>query len=239
MENLQIAEGINIDAENGSFYSPGDIIMLASNTAPDGFLECNGQTITQLQYPALFSILGTYYDTGGLVCKLPNINAQTDWIFPCCTVGNSTAYGGSSSHTHSTLNTVVTSDPYTTASHTHATSGPSFRVSNSTDYNHTHNGYSGAVGANNASNVANRSNGSGQGANLAISGHSHSWGYEVNVGNIITIDLNNQASHHHSVNFNISSAASNHSHSSTLTTSSSTDYYILNNVISMRYYIKW
>lgn len=228
MENLQIAEGISIDAVSGSFYSPGDIIMLASDTAPDGFLPCNGATITELEYPALYGVLGTYYDSALTVCKLPNLN-QSQWVFPCSTVGNETSYPvASSSHTHTNLNTTITSDNYQTAAHNHT----STNNSNDSNQYHQHSGTEGAVGANNASNVANRSNGSGQGVNLAIAGHQHSWYY--NFGG----DAQNHT-HSHTSTLGVASAASNHSHSATLGTTTTSSSYIPDGVISMRYYIKW
>ena len=228
MENLQIAEGISIDGNSGFGYSPGDIIFLNSNITPSGFLPCDGSTITQSQYPALFSALGTYYDPANTVCKLPNLN-QTSWIFPCSTVGNESSYPvAPSTHSHTTSNVTVNSADYSTVAHDHNSSNNS----NATDYNHSHNGYSGGVGANVASNLANRSNGSGQGVNLAIYGHTHSWGYAVNVGAVTD-------SHSHGSSITFTSAASNHSHSATLTTSTSSNEYVPDNVIAMRYYIKW
>jgi microcystin-dependent protein len=228
MENLQISEGMDIDSVNGSFYSPGDIVMLNSNTAPDGFLACNGATITELEYPALYSILGTYYDSALTVCKLPNLN-QSNWFFPCSTVGNEAAYPvAASSHSHTAANNTVTSNNYQTPAHNHN----SVNDSTGTNTNHNHSGSSGGVAANSSSNVANRSNGSGQGTNLAIAGHTHSWGYNFAINSV------NQ-NHYHSSSLGIASAASNHSHSSTLGTTTTSSPYILNNVISMRYYIKW
>jgi microcystin-dependent protein len=229
-KNLRIAEDLSIDNKNGLTYSPGDIIMLNSDSVPDGFLSCNGATITQNSYPALFSILGTYYDSAGIVCKLPNLNSQAEWIFPCGTVGNEAAYVVTgSSHTHNAQNQTMTSSSYQTAAHNHNSSGSS----NSSNSNHAHNGAGGGVGANNSSSVANRSNGSGQGVNLAIAGHSHSWSYSfgINAAN---------HTHQHGSSLGIASAASNHTHNTTLTTTvDATSPYILNNVISMRYYIKW
>ena len=227
MENLQIAEGVSIDAVNGSFYSPGDIIMLNSNFTPTGFLSCDGSTITQVAYPALFSVLGTYYDTG-LVCKLPNLNAQTEWTFPCGIVGNAVSYGGASSHTHTSANVTVTSGVYTTVAHNHSFSGNTA----SANENHSHSAAL-SPSINTSSSVANRSNGSGQGANLAIAGHTHSWGSSGG------LDAANHT-HSHPVSYNVSSAASDHSHSATLSTSTNTTTsYVPDNVISMRYYIKW
>lgn len=228
MANLQVSEGLSINSVDNLFYSPGDIIM-SNDIVPEGFLLCNGATITQGQYPSLFAVLGTYYDPAGLVCKLPNLN-QSSWIFPCSTVGNEAAYViTSSSHTHTTQNQTLTSTNYQTAAHNHTSSNNS----NNSDSNHAHNGASGGVGANVSSTLANRSNGSGQGANLAIYGHTHSYAYNFGIGAA-------NHTHSHASGLGIASAASNHSHSATLSTVTEgpTDY-ILNNVIALRYYIKW
>ena len=229
MANLQVAEGISIDIIPG-FYSPGDIVIYSSNFTPTGFLSCDGSTITQNQYPSLFSVLGTYYDPVGLVCKLPNLNAQADWTFPCGLVGNEVSYGGSSSHTHTGVNATVTAADYTTAAHNHN----SDNNSNNSDSNHTHNGQSANVNLSNGSTATNRSNGSGQGVNLSVSAHSHPAGAAYNTGGGTV-----NHTHYHSSSLGVASAASNHGHSATLSTTANTTSYIPDNVISMRYYIKW
>lgn len=43
----------------GARFTPvGTIVMWPSNTIPEGFLACNGQTITAQAYPELFAIIG-------------------------------------------------------------------------------------------------------------------------------------------------------------------------------------
>ena len=232
MANLQIAEGLDIDNNSGFSYSPGDIIIVRSGGVfPNGFLLCDGSTITQNQYPSLFSVLGTYYDPAGLVCKLPNLTSQADWTFPCSTVGNEAAYGGSSlSHTHNTVNSTVTAANYETSAHNHT----SDNNSNNSDSYHGHNGYFSNVNLSLSSNITNRSNGSGQGVNLSIYGHSHPSGaYVSTAGGPV------YHTHYHGSSLGIASAASNHSHSATLSTTINTTSYVPDNVISMRYYIKW
>jgi microcystin-dependent protein len=231
MENLQISKGLDIDTDttNSSFYSPGDIIMLSSDTAPDGFLPCDGSTITEELFPALYQVLGTYYDTLATDCKLPNLN-QLTWVHPCGTaVGSTSSYGGSSLHTHNSASNTVTAQNASTPAHNHSANSNS----NSATINHSHGGWGGGVGANNASNVANRSNGAGQGVNLAVAGHSHSWGYSMG-GNAANDN------HSHGSGITLASAASSHTHTATLTTNTaSSSSYIPDNVISIRYYIKW
>lgn len=228
MENLQIANGLSINNIPG-YYSTGDIIMLNSSTTPNGFLSCDGSSVNQTLYPNLYSLLGTYYDSAGTSVLLPNLNGNANWIFPCGTVGNALGNPGiSASHTHTTGNQTVNSGNYSTVSHTHNGSG-NIGVDND---NHSHGGWSGGVGANNSSTTANRSNGSGQGTNLAIVGHTHSWGYDVGFNAV-------NSAHGHGYSFQTTCQANDHSHSATLATTSPSAEYILNNVISMRYYIKW
>ena len=229
MENLKVKDGIDINStDKFAYYVPGDIIMINSDTVPDGFLSCDGSTITQNAYPALFSVLGTYYDTASLVCKLPKLNFDT-WIFPCSIVGNEISYPvASSSHSHTTATTAIGSDNYSTALHSHAV------TTNSLDQsaNHNHGNNDSAPAPNVSSTLANRSNGSGQGTNLAIYGHTHGWSSNIAYGAA-------NDTHSHAADFSLSSPASSHTHNATLSTSSSSNEYIPGSVISMRYYIKY
>jgi hypothetical protein len=161
---------------------------------------------------------------------LPNLNAQVVWYFPCGTVGNDVSYGGSNpSHTHTTQTPTVTADSVTTPSHTHSAGvGTSY-------YNvglHNHGCPAPGNSVNTASSAANRSNGSGQGANLAIVGHTHSWGSSAAVNSLYDY-------HSHTATIGTTCGASNHDHTATLTTTNASSSYIPDNVISMRYYIKW
>jgi hypothetical protein len=117
-----------------------------------------------------------------------------------------------------------------TAAHNHSVGG----ASNSSGNDHFHGGYSFSAGGgwNISSSLANRSNGSGRGTNLAIYGHVHEYAQAGYVNN-------NSTSHSHGEVFNIGSDASNHSHSSSITTSSSSQTYVPQNVIALRYYIKY
>jgi hypothetical protein len=42
----------------------GLVSYFANNTAPVGYLECNGQAISRTQYPELFTAIGTLYGSG-------------------------------------------------------------------------------------------------------------------------------------------------------------------------------
>jgi microcystin-dependent protein len=228
MENLKVLEGLSLDSINGIAYSPGDIIMLNSDIAPDGFLSCDGSTITSITYPALVAALGTYYDTALTVCKLPNLN-QSTWLFPCGTVGNAAAYPAvTSSHSHTTTASTINTVNYATTAHNHTVTSNS----NNSNANHSHGAINGGPAVNVSSNLANRSNGSGQGVNLAIYGHTHAWGANANAEAV-------NETHFHGTSIVIASVQSNHSHVANLSTSASSNEYIPDNVVLLKYYIKY
>lgn len=55
----------------------GQIIMMAINYTPEGFLPCNGQLLPIQQNAALFSLLGTTYGGDGKTnFALPNLMNQ-------------------------------------------------------------------------------------------------------------------------------------------------------------------
>lgn len=55
----------------------GQIIMMAINYTPEGFLPCNGQLLSIQQNAALFSLLGTTYGGDGTTnFALPNLMNQ-------------------------------------------------------------------------------------------------------------------------------------------------------------------
>ena len=49
---------------SASGVKTGTIISYGSNTAPDGFLDCDGTAVSRTTYAALFAIIGTTYGTG-------------------------------------------------------------------------------------------------------------------------------------------------------------------------------
>ena len=51
------------------------IVPWTTSSAPTGFLECNGQAVSQSTYSALFAIIGvTYGDPGGGNFNVPNLS---------------------------------------------------------------------------------------------------------------------------------------------------------------------
>ena len=55
----------------------GEISYVAFNFAPDGWFQCNGQTLAINQYAALYSLLGTTYGGDGVTnFKLPDMRGK-------------------------------------------------------------------------------------------------------------------------------------------------------------------
>jgi microcystin-dependent protein len=57
---------------------PGAVMHYATQTAPDGWLVCNGSTVSRLDYPALFAAIGTVYGAGDGVTTfvLPDLRGE-------------------------------------------------------------------------------------------------------------------------------------------------------------------
>lgn len=55
----------------------GEIAIFANIFIPDGWLICNGQSVSISQYPALFTVIGTVYGgDGSSTFNLPNLNGK-------------------------------------------------------------------------------------------------------------------------------------------------------------------
>lgn len=60
----------------------GEIRIFGGNTAPEGWLPCNGQLLSIQTNPALFSLLGTTYGGNGITnFAVPNLQARTPLSF--------------------------------------------------------------------------------------------------------------------------------------------------------------
>jgi microcystin-dependent protein len=72
-------DGASWIAAPGLYFPVGSISVFAGATAPTGFLLCRGQTVARSEYPQLFNVIGTTYNTGSessLEFRLPNINGR-------------------------------------------------------------------------------------------------------------------------------------------------------------------
>lgn len=65
----------NLGIEVGTLAPTGTVIAYAANSAPDGYLLCNGATVSRTTYAALFAKIGTTYGTGdgSTTFTLPNL----------------------------------------------------------------------------------------------------------------------------------------------------------------------
>lgn len=56
----------------------GVVVPFAGNTAPTGYLFCNGQAVSRFDYPALFTALGTTYGAGdgSTTFNLPDLRGR-------------------------------------------------------------------------------------------------------------------------------------------------------------------
>ena len=64
----------NINVNGAPLIPPGTVNAYLGTSSPTGWLICNGSTVSQSQYPALYSVIGTTYGSGsGLgTFSLPN-----------------------------------------------------------------------------------------------------------------------------------------------------------------------
>lgn len=67
---------INITVSEGA--QPGDYKMIAGATIPDGWLLCNGASVSRTTYAKLFAAIGTRYGSGNgsTTFNLPNFNGR-------------------------------------------------------------------------------------------------------------------------------------------------------------------
>lgn len=92
----------NVRAEAGIIT--GEIRMYGGDTAPEGFLLCNGQAVSRDSFKLLFAAIGTRYGAGdgSTTFNLPPFNNANR--FPRGSTGGG-ATGGASSHEHSMAHT--------------------------------------------------------------------------------------------------------------------------------------
>lgn len=183
----------------------GSIFPFAGNSAPTGYLICDGSPVSRSTYSDLFSVCGTTYGAGdgSTTFNLPNLkgrmpvgldSAQTEFDARGKTGGAKTHTLSSSempSHTHSGSGLSTSSS----GSHTHS-------GSTSTDGSHTHSFSSpGSVtGGTIGSSFVYASSTTGSGTTGADGSHSHS------------LSISSAGDHTHSISGNTSAAGSGSAH---------------------------
>ena len=126
-------DGANLTGIEG--VNTGIVVPWGSASIPSGFLECNGQAVSQATYAALFAVIGTTYgNPGGGNFNVPDLTdrtvvnksntkslAQTGGANTVTPTGNIAGSTGSTtlstaqipSHTHSTPTGAMTNGWYT------------------------------------------------------------------------------------------------------------------------------
>lgn len=61
------------------YVPPGMVVPYAGSTAPDGWLLCDGRTVSRTTYAALFAVIGTAYGAGdgSATFNLPDFRGRT------------------------------------------------------------------------------------------------------------------------------------------------------------------
>ncbi len=219
MANLKVKEEVSVGLSNVVNYVCGDIVCINSSTVPDGWLSCDGQTISQADYPDLYNFLGASYNTtNGSIPDLNSAILSFD-VYPVSAVGplvsfNAVSMNPTNTHTHAAYNRSISSDDYSQAAHSHTLSAQHGVAIDS----HSHREYlSGVVaGSGYASIASNTANYSSAGTAGGTSDTNHRHNYQ----NQTYPNTNVIANHSHTISLSgaapISNATgTNHSHTST------------------------
>jgi len=138
-ENINVTDDVYINDNN--FLPVGSICIYSGQTAPSGWLLCNGSAVSRTTYARLFSTISTIYGTGDgtTTFNLPNLEERIPVGKTSSTIlGNS---GGNSSITLSTNQLPSHTHTGTTAdsgSHSHSINDPGHthtQTSNNDDFN--------------------------------------------------------------------------------------------------------
>ena len=85
-QRFQVAPGVNsYDAVNMSQLKSntpiGNIIMIGFDGVPDGYLKCNGATVSRSTYSELFNVIGVTYGEGdgSNTFQLPDFQNRVPW----------------------------------------------------------------------------------------------------------------------------------------------------------------
>lgn len=83
-------------------FPPGTILMIGRNTAPSGWLMCQGQAVSRTTYGALFSQIGVFYGTGdgSTTFNLPDFRDRFPRGYSALTGVPLGTRDGASTHTH-------------------------------------------------------------------------------------------------------------------------------------------
>jgi microcystin-dependent protein len=229
----------------------GCIMQYVGNTAPIGWLLCDGASYSISNYPDLYEIIGDTYGGSSVAFNVPNFAGRVP-------VGEGSLAEGSTTYTHEMGD--VSGETYHVLtvgempSHNHDISDNGHYHTGTTDVSgsHTHTGTADISGDH--THDHNGGGGDYQGATgLAISSNfdtpgsiDDDGGQEVNVKDIATLEIQNAGNHGHNLTINPSG---DHKHGIT-TTTNTTGIYVKNTggglkhnnmqpYVVVRYIIKW
>jgi microcystin-dependent protein len=128
--NLSVAGTLTVAGLPAGFSPTGSVTMYAANSAPTGWLLCNGVAVSRTTYAALFAVVGTTFGAGdgSTTFNLPNY-ADRMPIGVGSIAASIGATGGSASTTLSVANL---------PSHSHSASSTSSSSSSVSDPGHSH-----------------------------------------------------------------------------------------------------
>jgi microcystin-dependent protein len=186
MANFKLSAD-NILDKNGKIqnFPIGSIVPFFGTTVPDGWLLCNGQSLsTTGDYKDLYDVIGTTYGSGSGTFLVPNINLS----YPASSnIDNATNYPTTHSHSGNMSHVATSTSHSITHNHTGGTVGIDAA---SASHNHDANANSvngGVTPAANTNSVANRAINPGPANNspqAAWVSHTHNAGTgTTNVGN--------------------------------------------------------
>ena len=122
----------------GDTIPVGTLMPYVGTTAPLGWLLCQGQTVSQAGYPALFALCGTTFGTAGAgLFRLPDLRGRSVFGFTS-TDSNFNALGKTGGTTSVTLETAnLPSHTHSTPNHNHSASVSGLTASSAGDHGHT------------------------------------------------------------------------------------------------------
>lgn len=223
MENFNVKDNVQIYQNKNPYFMPGAILSSMVSSAPDGWLNCNGQQVLISQYQDLYDSIGTTYNLGTESSgnfRLPNISSK----YLIQKTSGSGIYGASSAHTHSTSANYNLADK--SVSHSH----PTNNYSNATYMGHGASGGGSGGGTDNNPLNANKTGFSSGGASGA--GHYHS----VNAGG----DQAGGGSYHgHPMDTAIQASSQVHGHTGSFAATTSTSSVFNPPSFVINYFIKY